>query len=253
MPIKKADMRLVDPSGRPVESGAGRLPRVLIGVPCGLQTFVAFEDSLQYAIKGVGTYFEGVVNRAIGYITADGRNQLVKQAMEGNFDFVFFADSDMIFPPGTLVKMLRKVQQVPEDELPILTGIYNTRSDHRLNVYRWLPDQTTYEAINGNADPDFHLHQEKLYRTDGCGTGCMLIDCRVFDVIEWPWFTYEHWTHKDKREWWSEDLVFCKKLYDKGIHVYVDTEIICKHILPTVVVQISDTEYQVERLSGAVY
>ena len=253
MGIQKVD-GLVGADGKPLKTDDDRLPKVLIGIPCGMQTFVAFEDSMQQAIRGVGTYFEGVINRAMGYITADARNQLAKQALEGDFDYLFFMDSDMIFPAGTLVKMLRRTAEIPEPELPVLSGIYNTRSDHRLNVYKWLEGKHTYQSVDGKQDSDFHLGADELYVADGCGTGCMLIDMAVFEEIEWPWFTYEYWQGPSgKREWWSEDLVFCKRLYDKGIHVYFDNKIVCKHILPSVVYQVSDDEYQVERISGEVY
>lgn len=298
--------------GKPLKKK--RLPSVLIGVPCGLQTFVAFEDSLQSTLYGNGEQFLATIGRAVGHITSDGRNAIVKRAVAENYDYVMFFDSDMIFPAGTILKLLKRCAEVPADELPIISGVYNTRSDHRINVYNWLPDVNSFEAVNTSVDPDFKLGGDKLYKADAVGTGCMLIDCSVFDEIQYPWFKYPYWPTKttkedmenlrnftefqllndiksfkegkyhyqgfifdetpmkldvediddrirelDKKlkplkvEWWSEDIEFCKKCYDKGIHMYVDTRIVCKHILPSVVLQVSGTEFQVETIMGTKY
>jgi hypothetical protein len=303
------------------------LPRVLVGIPCGMTDHVHFEDSKHDALMGSGELFLSEVVRAVGYITADGRNKIVQTALEKGFDYVFFMDSDMVFPRGTLARMLQKTAEIPENEIPVLSGVYNTRSDHRINVYNWIEDLGTFAAISGKSDPEFKLNSKKLYKADCAGTGCMLIDCAVFEELKYPWFDYPYWPKeilkadrenfinqckldllyriKDaqnglysfrdyfvedirdfrqtmeeidplfddfksdkliewieyfekkikpvKVEWWSEDVYFCKKLMDKGIHVYIDTEVICKHIINAVVCQVSDSEYELETITGVKY
>jgi hypothetical protein len=212
-------------------------------------TNAAFERTLTDALCGRDQLFYAERMNCIGYITDDARNAVAAKALEKEFDFVFYADSDMTFPMACLAKMLRRCAEIPEKELPVIAGMYNSRKDYRLHAYKWNEEKGDYRNLRGDVDPDFK-HGAGLYKVDGAGTGCILLDCAVFETIEWPWFEYKYEYKKDikKRERWSEDLVFCKKLYDKGIHVYLDTEIECGHMQLFNILPDSETTYRIESL-----
>ena len=48
----------------------------------------------------------------------------------------------------------------------------------------------------------------------------------VFDEIEPPWFLYTESKTGVRR---GEDITFCYKVADAGIHIYADTRVLCKH------------------------
>lgn len=202
----------------------------------------------QNALIGHGELFWAQQSWVIGGITDDARNTIVQQAIDGDYDFVFFMDSDMVFPKGTLARMLRNLAKIPENELPVLGGMYNTRGDHRMNIYNWIEEENAFKPIYHDLDSGIHA-------VDAIATGCLLLDTSVFKEIEFPWFEYKYWHGplKKKLERWSEDMVFAYKCMEKGIKHYVDTSIVCKHLHHVGIVQTDKENYQIEKLSGEVY
>lgn len=232
-------------------TGEARLPRVLIGIVCKEYVHAQFAENLPSIYIGMDEAFECEVMWAIGHITADGRNDCIEKAKEFNFDYVFFADSDMFFPKATIWRMLKACADVPENVPPVISGVYNTRSNHRLNVYHWIEETKMFEtrAVKLNSG---------LHKCDAVATGCLLIDMAVFDDMKFPYFTYEYWPNHFKGgrlTWVSEDIVWSKKLMDKGIPCWIDTSIVCEHLLNNVsVVQVSDDSYEIHQFgTGKAY
>lgn len=64
---------------------------------------------------------------------------------------------------------------------------------------------------------------EPLQQVGFVGTGCLLVQRRVFDVVQYPWF--EH-----PLPGTGEDVLFCDKLRAAGIPVYLDQGIEVGHI-----------------------
>lgn len=227
-----------------------RIPRILVGITCGFQLDSWFAQSFLGALVGQGELFYAETFWAIGYITDDGRNEIAKHALENGYDFVFYMDSDMIFPRATLAKLLRSAAEIKDEAPPVIGGIYNTRGDHRVNVYEWRE-----EGKFPGFMPKLHDLNSGVHPVDFIATGCQLIDCGVFEAIDWPWF--EYWYKPGppdgKRKRWSEDAVFAKKCMDAGIKHYVDTGIVCKHLHNVAIQQVSRENFQVEKLSGEVY
>jgi len=126
----------------------------------------------------------------------------------------------------------------------VISGVYNTRSNHRLNVYHWDKDTELFEsrAVKLNSG---------LHKCDAVGTGCLLIDMAVFDQMKYPYFVYDYWPDSSKGGrlgWVSEDIVWSRKLMDLGIPCWIDTSIVCEHLLNNVsVIQITDDKYEIRR------
>lgn len=230
--------------GKPVELD---LPKVLVGIPCGQMIYEEFAFSYPDALVGTDELFFAKIMRARGYITDEARNVIAQYALDHDFDYVFFMDSDMQFPRGTLAKMLRHRAQLDTEEPVIIGGLYNTRSDHRVNAYNWVPEQGAWASHN----PELN---QGLVKVDGIATGCMLLDTAVFEKVKFPWFSYQYWPGpKGHNERWSEDMVFAKLAMDAGIPVYADTDIVCLHVHNVWIRQVSKTEYQLESANGSVY
>lgn len=226
--------------------GLGKLPKVLIGVPSRGVLPHAFVENMNAALIGNGKLYEGEFAHAKFHIPDDARNTFVQTAIDNNCDYLFFMDTDMTFPPGTLALMIRHMATIKEDIPPILGGVYcNRGSDFRWHVYEWVEAKEAWKSMV------FPLN-DGLKKVDAIGTGCMLIDMNVFKILEWPWFEYEYRMFNGERDRLSEDMVFCKKCQKAGIPIYADTEIKCGHFLSAQVFPTEDGGYEVQTMNGDV-
>lgn len=221
-----------------------RLPKVLIGVACGNRDVpFDFELTLNRAQYGAGKAFLVERMNAIGHITDDARNDIAQKAIENNFDYVFYADTDMLFPDAAIMRMIRRTSEIPSSELPVVAGLYNSRKGYHIHAYKWEEDRQQFRTIAHQVD-GFKLNNG-LFQVDAAGTGCMLIDVSVFEEIGMPYFEYKYEQRDGKWDRWSEDMVFSKKLYDKGIHIYLDTDIVCGHMQRFQIKQSDDENYSI--------
>lgn len=207
---------------------------MLVGVVCNTDISAYFAMSLFDALHGNGHYFYADVRWAIGYITDDGRNQVALEAIRRKYDFLVFLDSDMVFKQGVILSMLNRTM----DTGLASACIYNTRSDHRVNLYNWVPGKDAFTTFV----PDLDYGGE----CDCAGTGAMCLPVSYFDDIEFPFFHYDY--KKDKTRW-SEDMVFCKKMYDMGRR-FSYLPIICSHIVDYMVKQVDPYNYGIFKLTG---
>ena len=115
--------------------GVGRIPKILIGITSRGVTPHAFVEVMNGALIGIVTLFEGHFAHAQFHIPDDARNTFIETALENDCDYVFFMDTDMTFPKGTLALMIRHMANIKEDKPPILGGLYcNRGSDFRCHV-----------------------------------------------------------------------------------------------------------------------
>jgi len=226
----------------------GRIPKVVVGILSRGTLPAAFIQSREGAMIGNGELFEATYAYASWHITDDGRNTVVQTALEQDFDYIFFMDTDMIFNRGTLGMMIRDMAKIKEDQPPVLGGIYSSRTDdHRWHVYRWDEAQLGWHSMR------FELNNG-LVKVDAIGTGCMLIDVNVFKVIEWPWFEYNYFVNpmlEKVRE--SEDMVFCKKCMEAKIPIYATSNVTAGHMHSMQIWPTEDGGYEIKTLAGDVF
>lgn len=145
---------------------------------------------------------------------ADARNSLVKQAQQEGAKYLLMLDTDQVYPPDTLKKLMaHKVD---------ICGV---------RVHRRYPP---FDPIffRGDVDNLNHISEEEMYsgdlvEIDATGTGCLLIDMSVFDDMEFPWFEFSK-TKTGKPI--GEDINFCHKSRAAGRRVFVDTSIKVGHL-----------------------
>lgn len=154
-----------------------------------------------------------------GYTIAENRNYCVVQAEKNGSDYLFFIDDDMTFLPDTLESMLaHKVDVV---------GV---------NSYsRCLPLSSTVGLIKEGKymHPDKHTAWEmkipsELFKCFFVGAGIMLIDMKVFDKIEKPYFEFIY--GKNGMVLHGEDGTFCEKVKKAGMDIYCDGSIEVGHL-----------------------
>jgi len=185
--------------------------KVLIGVPSGDSVVLPFHASFPGAVK---TWTKNEFYSVRGMNTVSARNKIVYRAIEGGFDYVFFMDSDMEFPPNTLDRLLKRNRD-------IVGGFYVRKKKG------FLPNAFKL----GFAEGDRLLTEfiTDFREVEAIGTGCLLVKTEVFKNIPKPWFEYEM-TNSPDCHMSTEDIVFCKRAKEAGYGIWCDGEIACGHV-----------------------
>lgn len=184
------------------------MAKILICVPSMDQVAAGFAQSLAMLQKGGN---ETAVMFQVGSLVYDSRNKLAKQAIKMEADYTMWFDSDMIFQPDTMLRLL-------EHNAPIVSGVYFRRSPPYHLVAFDKCDMETREWT------DLPLPSETV-KCGGVGFGCVLIKNEVlFDVAA----KYSTWF--DPMNGFGEDLSFCWRARQCGYDVLIDPSIQCGHV-----------------------
>ena len=147
----------------------------------------------------------------VGSLVYDSRNALGKKALEMNADYVMWFDSDMMFEPDVMVRML---EEMKENDLDILSGVYYRRSHPYTPV---LFDKL--EIKDGQViTTEFAEIPDGLFEVGGCGFGCVLMKAEVlFDVMS------KYLDLFSPLGKCGEDLSFCIRARECGYKIYADS------------------------------
>ena len=142
-----------------------------------------------------------------GYTVAENRTYIVAQAQKANCDFLLFVDDDMTFPPDTLERLLVHKKEI--------IGV-NSHS-------RMLPLKTTVELPDGVTEVP-----KELFEAKAVGAGVLLVDMKIFEKLEKPWFAFETYDFGMTRM--GEDSWFCRQAGRAGYGVWCDPTLEIGHI-----------------------
>jgi GT2 family glycosyltransferase len=143
------------------------------------------------------------------------RDKAVEISLQLGAKHLLFLDSDVHPPKDVIAKLLAH-------KLPIVSALYARRQNPPWNqMLRRAPDGFKFTPIEEGT-----YEAGSLVECDAVGFGCILIETRVFKIIERPWF---RWTEYYAIGGISEDFNFCAKAKQAGFKITVDTSIICKH------------------------
>jgi choline kinase len=197
--------------------------RVLIGTPSyDGRIDVWFANSLVQTVKiaekegifvhAIYTSYDSLVQRA--------RNSLVKLAIDGGYDDLFFIDSDTEWEPEWFFNILNR----PE---PIVGGALIKKTDKEGYTVKLVDKKLKYSE------------DKKLLEVDGVGTGFMKVSKFAFDKL---WGASDEYTSEGEKhrmvfdikvengDLISEDYVLCNKWKSLGYKVWLDPTITCNHI-----------------------
>ncbi len=208
---------------------------VPIGDTCGLSP--TWSLKLTELLKHVPGEYEVQVLK--GFPIDVVRNAAVEIARERNATHILFLDSDVVPNRDDTILQLYRWR------LPIVCGIYRLkRIDSSqvfpFSVYKWDPERNAFRYLTpGDIPPG-----SRLIPIEGGGLGLCLIDMRVFNVIDKPYFKWELYPWNPPPGGLSEDLYFFKKVIDHGIQPYADLQVTASHYLaPPVALKIDGTLY----------
>lgn len=188
--------------------------KTLIAVPCMDQIPMPFCQSLAMLRK----VDECVLAMQCGSLIYSSRETLAVKAIQCDADYVFWLDSDMVFEPDTLARMLDTMK---EHDFDILSGLYFRR------VVPYTPvlfDKLDLEGEKADYS-EFTQIPDKIFEVGGCGFGCMLMKTEVFLDVQSRFGVM--FTPIGRN---GEDVSFCWRARECGFKIYCDPSIKLGHV-----------------------
>ena len=130
------------------------------------------------------------------------RQNVADYAIEKNYDYLFFVDSDMCFAAEVLQRLI-------QDDKEIVGAHYNMRHFPLTSVNKIADENNKLIAKTFTEAP------RGLFKVHALGTGCMLIKVPAFQKIPKPWFWYGD--INDPKSYTGEDIHFCRQAKLAGI------------------------------------
>lgn len=145
------------------------------------------------------------------------RNDLIKIAFDARVDMIWI-DADMQWNPLWILELISR-------EEDIVAGTARKKTD--------------LEESYAVKISDFTLHKNGLMKCEGIGTAFLKMSKRAVDSI---YLSSDIFTHHGKEsrnvfecgiidgDFYSEDILLCKKLKKLGFDIWVDPKMTCGHI-----------------------
>ena len=226
--LKNSDAQLVDESGQPLKidvktyDNSKEDKKLCIYVPITWPfTYTKFFENFLRIIHpkhmvmlrdfGVTDYYIHIEKK---FPICRNRNEAALKAKKENADYILFLDGDMTHPPEIAYMLMRH-------QYPICGGMYFHQSPpHMPVIYKHQHDRE-YQHM-------WDFPRDRVFPVSMTGLGCLLVDVRVFDEIELPYFKYDS-TREDGLVDVSEDVEFCEKVTAAGHTIMIDPSVQCTH------------------------
>ena len=146
---------------------------------------------------------------SIGSSVHMSREAIAKEAIRIGADYALWLDSDMVFAPDALERLLAT-------EKDLIGGFYLKREPPYTPV--------VYASLRPNAVP-YSNYGTEIFEVDGIGFGCMLTKVSILEDI------LQHYgTIFNPIDNYGEDLSFCIRAADLNYEIYCDPTIDISHI-----------------------
>jgi hypothetical protein len=170
-------------------------------------------NAIMHAAKFGHTWMGVAAPDRLPYAVA--RNKAV-EAIVHNDDFaeaaIFWMDSDIVLPIDSITRLANSGKD-------FITGIYFQRAaEHRPLVAHYDEKMDSFIWLA-------KWPKNVIAPIDGCGFGCVLTSVKMLRDMEAPWFEYKKF---------SEDFTFCRNAAKAGYQLYVDTGVLCGHLMDPV-------------------
>lgn len=198
--------------------------KILIAVPCMDQVPAQFANSLaqltSYGIEDT----EIAIRFNLGSLIYTSRNQLAGMSLDDEADLVMWFDSDMVFNPSTLLRLLKDI----DDGADFVTGVYYRRTaPFSPTLFKSLEID---EYNNATWEDYSEFPEDDLFEVAGCGFGCVLMKADMFRKV-----------YKKFGRLFSpigevgEDLSFCWRARQCGYKLMCDPTVPLGHVAHTMV------------------
>lgn len=146
------------------------------------------------------------------------RNELVQRALMHNCTHIFWCDTDQKIPADTMLKLINHEQPI------VCAKVHRRKPPYDPLLKRVNPDgesEMVYLDI-----PSEEWSGKELIEVDATGFGCCLIDIKVMQDMEKPWFKMD--IHS--KPVIGEDIYFWRKVKVLGYKIFVDCSINIGHL-----------------------
>lgn len=155
------------------------------------------------------------------FTAAERHNVAVNEAYY-NYDRILFMDTDQHYPPDYLTMML-------SHEEPVVTALNVTRYyPFELTVYRVTREIKYEDKVIPKCESFKPPDDQRIFECDMTGTGSMMLDPKVLDKIQTPYFA-DIFDNDGCQRLLPDDFYFCWQLYKAGVKIVADQSIIVKH------------------------
>ena len=154
----------------------------------------------------------------VGSLVYHARNNLARQALKTDADYVLWLDSDMVFAPDTLIRMLKVCK---DNDIDFLTAV----------CFRRKPPYTPclfdrLEKVEKGASYTALLSvPEGLFKVGGCGFAGVLMSSDVLLSVQ-----SKFGRMFDPMDGFGEDVSFCWRARQCGYDIWCDSSIEFGHV-----------------------
>lgn len=195
-------------------------PVVVVGVPTLQPAPISWEWAEYYF--GLAFPLGTAVTRLRVHdkYVADARNQIVRQALALNAEWVLFISDDVLAPPRVYEMLWRHRKHMT-------TGVYWSKYQPT-QPYLWN-NSPEGKFLNG---PFVDWTYGEFFKVDWAGCDCLLVNTEVFRKLEYPWFSHD-WAYAPQSmpvNLATEDVYFYTKARAAGFELWCDSAVECDHI-----------------------
>ena len=148
-------------------------------------------------------------------------NHIVKDVLEGNYDFWLSMDTDNppIKNPLDLVSLNKDIIGLPTPVWHYTGKKFGERPIY-WNAYDYVKETDAYKE---------HNNKEGLQRVDAIGTGCFLISKKVFQNKKMQMGAFMRKWYNDGTVHKGNDISFCERARENGFEIYCHYNYPCDH------------------------
>ncbi len=211
-----------------------KIKEVAIAIPCAqvveprvlqsMLTLVSYTSWHSVKITEIGVTERQMVD--------DARNGLAEAFLASPTEWMFWMDSDMLFPPETLIELIKVAE---EKEAKFVTGVYYQRKGNNMPCL-WtrgaelsngeLSAMGSIKAQQNKYVGAFtfpHPDKKDPFKIHAAGFGCILVHRSIFEKMDRPWFKFLPGTC-------SEDFYFCVNAKELGYDLWAVPGPVLGHI-----------------------
>lgn len=166
----------------------------------------------------------------------EARNKVAAQFLDTDTEWLWWVDTDMGFAPDTVDRLLDAADPAERPVVGALCFAQAERGVDGMGGFRCTPKPTLFgwgERDNGEQGfaPIWDYPRDQLVEVAGTGSACILIHRTALEKVAADHGTwYSQMVNPSTGQLIAEDLSFCARLLQVGIHIYVDTRVKTSHL-----------------------